>query len=294
MVRAQGLFWELLLLHLGLRNILGEESCEIQLYIKRHSVFCVSAGKVFKIECPVKYCGHRPNVTWCKVSGQNCLPLGDRLHLHTSWEERQTVPVFILHFEPIRTIDNGSYSCSANFHSRVIKSHSIAIHVTEQTQNNSDYHLITLPNIPVTTNASGPPSVKETVGRPWLLYSLLPLGALPLLLLACFCLICFLKSHQEKEIKPPDSVGREINLVDTPVSSRKNPQELPSETGVYDNDPWFRIQEESEVYSNSQLEGNKQGIVYASLNHSVIGRNPRQARNVQEAPTEYASVRVRS
>lgn len=78
------------------------------------------------------------------------------------------------------------------------------------------------------------------------------------------------------------------------MSITQNSQTLPSETEIYDNDSLFRIQEGSEVYSNACLEENKQGIVYASLNHSIIGVNPRQARPVQEAPTEYASVCVRS
>lgn len=78
------------------------------------------------------------------------------------------------------------------------------------------------------------------------------------------------------------------------MGTRQNPQTLPSETSTYDNEPWFRVQEESEVYSNPCLEENKQSVVYASLNHSVIGINPRQARNVKEAPTEYAAICVRS
>ncbi|KAF4020749.1 hypothetical protein G4228_012443 [Cervus hanglu yarkandensis] len=79
----------------------------------------------------------------------------------------------------------------------------------------------------------------------------------------------------------------------TEVNIMESSQTLLSETGIYDNDPWFRVRRESGVYFNSSLEENKQGIVYASLNHSVIGMNPRQAKNVQEAPTEYATICVR-
>lgn len=82
----------------------------------------------------------------------------------------------------------------------------------------------------------------------------------------------------------------------TEASTRQNSQVLLSETGIYDNEPdfCFRMQEGSEVYSNPCLEENKPGIIYASLNHSIIGLNSRQARNVKEAPTEYASICVRS
>ncbi|XP_063126755.1 B- and T-lymphocyte attenuator isoform X2 [Rattus norvegicus] len=165
----------------------------------------------------------------------------------------------------------------------------------ERTQNCSEHPLITASDIPNATNASGPSTMEERPGRTWLLYALLPLGT-SLLLLACVCLLCFLRRIQGKEKKPSDLAGREreTNLVDIPVSSRTNSQILTSETGIYDNDPWSSRLGESESTISSQLEGNKQGIVYASLNHCVIGRTPRQASKIQEAPTEYASICVRS
>ncbi|XP_008572006.1 PREDICTED: B- and T-lymphocyte attenuator [Galeopterus variegatus] len=314
--------------------VLGENSCEVQLYIKRQSEYSVSAGDPFKLECPVKYCASRPDVTWCKLKGTECLHLGDRHQQHTSWEERKNIAVFILHFEAMLPSDSGSYRCSANSSSRLIKSHSITISVTEWTLNNSEHLLRTLTDIPDATSTSGPLSEEEIAGRPWLLYSLVPLGGLLLLVMTCFCLFCCLRRHQEKQKKSADTPRREINLtclhgrtlprrcnrhptahitmrmtepnkVDVPhsfrtekteVGTRQNSQTLPSETEIYDNDPdsWVRMQKGPEVYSNPCLEENKQGIVYASLNHSIIGMNPRQGRNVKEASTEYASICVRS
>jgi B- and T-lymphocyte attenuator len=110
-------------------SFLGEEPCEVQLHVKRHLEHVVSVGKPFRMECPVKYCASRPNVTWCKLNGTECLDLGDRHHLHTSWEERKSISIFILHFEPVFPSDNGSYRCSAQFTSHVVTSHSIIIHV---------------------------------------------------------------------------------------------------------------------------------------------------------------------
>ncbi|XP_076404997.1 B- and T-lymphocyte attenuator [Peromyscus maniculatus bairdii] len=292
MLGTPELFRELLILHLGLWSIRGEESCEVQIKVNRHSEY-VTTGEHFKIKCPVTYCDHRPNVTWCKYSGKQCLPFEFGPQKHTSWEEKPEASVFILHFKPINASDGGSYSCSTNFNSNVIYSRTITINVTERTQNDSEHHLITPSDIPDATNASGPPTTEERLDMIWLLYSLLPLGALPLLL-ACFCLVCFLKRRQGKGKMPSDLAERDVNLVDIPVSPRTNSQTLPSETGIYDNDLWSSVQESSESTTNSQLEGNKQGIVYASLNHSVIGRNPRQAKNIEEAPTEYASICRRS
>uniref|UniRef100_F1LNN2 B and T lymphocyte associated n=1 Tax=Rattus norvegicus TaxID=10116 RepID=F1LNN2_RAT len=230
-------FREFFILLLGLWSILckeptkriGEE-CRVQLKIKRNSSRSAWTGELFKIECPVTYCVHRPNVTWCKHNGTRCVPLEVGPQLHTSWVENDQASAFVLYFEPIHLSDDGVYTCSANLNSEVINSHSVVIHVTG------------------------------------------------------------------KEKKPSDLAGREreTNLVDIPVSSRTNSQILTSETGIYDNDPWSSRLGESESTISSQLEGNKQGIVYASLNHCVIGRTPRQASKIQEAPTEYASICVRS
>nr|XP_045004362.1 B- and T-lymphocyte attenuator [Jaculus jaculus] len=287
----------ILLVHLGLWSIHGGGSCKLQLYVKRHSAYSISAGQFFKMECPVEYCDNRPNMTWCKSSGMHCLPLGDRRQLRTTWEERRNVSVFILHFDPVLPSDNGSYRCSASSSHQVIHSHFITIYITEQTQNNSERLLINA------TSGSGPPSRTEAVDMPWLAYCLLPLGGLLLILIICFWLVHALKRRQGKGKKPSDVAGRELNLVDVPqpfeserteASPRPNVHTLPSEAEIYNNDPSFRMQEGLEVYSNPQVEGNKQGIVYASLNHSFIGRNPKQARSVREAPTEYASICKRS
>nr|XP_005548222.2 B- and T-lymphocyte attenuator isoform X1 [Macaca fascicularis] len=289
MLGSGRLFWVVFLIpYLDIWNIHGKESCDVQLYIKRQSYHSIFAGDPFKLECPVKYCAHRPQVTWCKLNGTTCVKLEGR---HTSWKQEKNLSFFILHFEPVLPSDNGSYRCSANFLSAIIESHSTTLYVSAFT------------NIPDVKSASERPSKDEMASRPWLLYSLLPLGGLPLLITTCFCLFCFLRRHQGKQNELSDTTGREITLVDVPfkseqteASTRQNSQVLLSETGIYDNEPdfCFRMQEGSEVYSNPCLEENKPGIIYASLNHSIIGLNARQARNVKEAPTEYASICVRS
>ncbi|KAH0512816.1 B- and T-lymphocyte attenuator, partial [Microtus ochrogaster] len=253
--------------------------CQVQVIVPRHSEQA-TVGEFFKMECPVTYCAQRPNVTWCKYSGGNCLPLEIGPQQHTGWEDKDGGSVFTLHFEPVYLSDDGSYSCSVNFNSEIINSNIICLHVTA------------VSNIPGATNASGPPTMEERGSRTWLLYSLLPVVPL-LLLLACFCLVCFLKRHQGGLQFPSDLMCHTFE-VDIAVSPRENSQTLPSETAIYDNDPWSSGQESSESTTHPQSEGNKQGVVYASLKHSIIGRNPRQSSSMQEAPTEYASICRRS
>ncbi|XP_032977185.1 B- and T-lymphocyte attenuator isoform X2 [Rhinolophus ferrumequinum] len=285
-------YWVFFLIpHLGIWSVKGDKSCE-QLYVRRQSMN-VTAGDSLQLECPVGHCANKSNVTWCKFKEQRCLRLGDR---NMTWEDRKNMSVFILHFDQVLVSDNGSYRCSLRASSGLLESHLITIYVTERTQNYSEHPLIN------TASAPGPAPMENMGGRRWILYSLIPLGGLPLLI-TCFYLFCCLRRHQGKQKKSSDTEEREINLVDVPqpfqsqqteVGTRQNSQTLTSETRIYDNDPWFGVQEESCIYSNPSLKENKQGIVYASLNHSVIGMNPRQARNVEEAPTEYAAICVRN
>ncbi|KAM9089915.1 LOW QUALITY PROTEIN: B- and T-lymphocyte attenuator [Megaptera novaeangliae] len=181
------LLWVLFLIPLvGIWSISGDESCDI--HFKRYSIYVVSSGDPFELECPVKYCSNRPTVTWCKAKG-NCLHLGDRLQGFMGWEERKSISGFILHFNQVLASDNASYRCSVNSSPGLIESHSVTINVTEWTQNNSEHPLIN------TRNASGPPSKEEMVDQQWTLYSLLPLGALPLFI-TCFHLLCCLRRHR--------------------------------------------------------------------------------------------------
>ncbi|XP_019507758.1 PREDICTED: B- and T-lymphocyte attenuator isoform X1 [Hipposideros armiger] len=295
------LYWVLFLIsHLDIWSVEGEQSCE-QLYVRRQSMN-VSAGDTLQLECPVGLCVNKSNVAWCKFKDQRCLYLGDRHRGHMNWEYMKNVSVFILHFDQVLASDNGSYRCSLNTSSGLRESHLITVYVTERTQNYSERPLITLINISDTTSAPGPAPIEDMGDRRWILYSLPPLVGLPLLITCC-CLFCYLRRYQGEQKKPSDTEEREINLVDVPqpfqsqqieVGTRQNSQTLSLESKIYDNDPWFGVQEECGVYSSPCHEENKQGIVYASLNHSVIGMNPRQARNEEEAPTEYAAICVRS
>ncbi|XP_037000191.2 B- and T-lymphocyte attenuator isoform X2 [Artibeus jamaicensis] len=290
-------FWVLFLIpHLGIWSIDGEESCDPYIHIERDSVYTAFRGKSFYLECPVDICANVQNATWCKIEGEKCPPLLQTPHTKMKWDERKTTRVYLLYFDQAQASDNGSYRCSANVFSGLLESFSITLYVTEETQNNSEHLLIN------TTDASGPPSKNKTEDRQSILYSLVPLGGLPLLITG-FCLFCCLRRHRGEQKKPSETAEREMHVADVPqpskseqteVGTRQTSPNLPLETEVYDNDPWFGVQEEPGVYANPCLEENKQSIVYASLNHSIVKMNARQARNVKEAPTEYAAICVRS
>ncbi|XP_012587126.1 PREDICTED: B- and T-lymphocyte attenuator [Condylura cristata] len=291
------LFWVLFLdRYLGVWSTHGEESC-IELNMNSNQ-YNISAGEPFDLECPVKYCANRPNVTWCKFNG-TCLSIGNGFQRQMRWKNKKNDSVFVLHFNQVHASDNGSYCCSVHLTSGVMESRSIILYVTEKTQSYSES---TPPTAHTSaTSASGLPSNKKLMDSSWILYSLIPLGVLPLLTIGVY-LFCCLRRHKGEQKKSTDTAGREINLVDVPqsfncaqteVGTRQNSQALPSEIVIYDNEPWSRIQDVSGVYSNIGMEENRQGIVYASLNYSVIRMNSKQARQVNDTPTEYAAICVR-
>ncbi|XP_036911105.1 B- and T-lymphocyte attenuator isoform X3 [Sturnira hondurensis] len=279
------LFWVLFLIpHLGIWRIDGEKLCDPHIHIERDSVYEAFRGKSFHLECPVDICANVQNATWCKIEGEKCPPLVQTPHTKMKWDERKNTRVYLLYFDQAQASDNGSYRCSANVLSGLLESFSITLYVTD------------------TTSASGPPSKNKTEDRQLILYNLIPLGGLPLLITG-FCLFCCLRRHRGEQKKPSETAERGMHVADVPqpseseqteVGTRQNSQNLPLETEVYDNGPWSGVQEEPGVHANPCLEENKQSIVYASLNHSIIKMNPRQARNVEEAPTEYAAICVRS
>ncbi|KAG8509537.1 B- and T-lymphocyte attenuator, partial [Galemys pyrenaicus] len=256
-----------------------QNSC-IELRIKRDTHYTIQAGNSFDLECPVKYCADRPNVTWCKLEEGKCLSIEDKIQGHMSWKNRDNISVFVLHFNQVNASHNGSYRCSATIKTHQHPSHTITLYVKD------------------TTSASETSLKGKKMDTRWILYSVVPLGGLPLLI-TCIYLFCCLRRHKGEQKKSSDAAQREINLVDVPqsfrgeqteVGTRQNSQALPSEVGIYDNEPWPRIQDVSGIYSNPRIEENRQGIVYASLNHLVTGMNPRQSRHMEEAQTEYAAI----
>ncbi|KAM5332763.1 B- and T-lymphocyte attenuator isoform 3-T4 [Glossophaga mutica] len=199
-------FWVLFLIpHLGIWSIDGEKPCEPYIHIERDSVYEAFRGKAFHLECPVDICANIQNATWCKIEGEKCPPLGQTPHTKMKWDERKNTRVYLLNFDQVQASDNGSYRCSANVLSGLLESFSITLYVTEQTQNNSEHPLIN------TTSASGPPSKNKTEDRQLILYSLVPLGGLPVLI-AGFCLFCGLRRHRGEQKKPSETAESGMNV----------------------------------------------------------------------------------
>lgn len=84
-------------------------TCSVEVMIKRQSRYTGKSGQVATIECPVKYCHEKPSMSWCKVEGNDCLPLQTR-ETYTKWTEDT---IFVLTFSSVHRNDSGLYRCQA-------------------------------------------------------------------------------------------------------------------------------------------------------------------------------------
>ncbi|KAM4044415.1 B- and T-lymphocyte attenuator-like isoform 1-T1 [Anomaloglossus baeobatrachus] len=75
----------------------------------------IFAGESVILQCPVRLCDPElPNVTWCKVNGQQCDPVrtGDGINLKME-EQRKDSALYIMTFESVHINDTGYYQCKA-------------------------------------------------------------------------------------------------------------------------------------------------------------------------------------
>ncbi|XP_074067370.1 LOW QUALITY PROTEIN: B- and T-lymphocyte attenuator [Macrotis lagotis] len=142
-------------------------------------------------------------------------------------------------------------------------------------------------------------------------YLFISMGLLCIVIPICLGLFLCQKKKRVKQKKHPDMLGRGVNQI-TPQqpfgfnraekgamqnSTPPRPLPLSSETIIYNNDAWLKVQVGPKViYSNQDSEENQSGLVYASLNHSVNEVNfLRRGEHVYtKQPTEHASICVKS
>ncbi|XP_036601437.1 B- and T-lymphocyte attenuator, partial [Trichosurus vulpecula] len=281
----------------------GHSSCYKPLVL-RGTTFTTSPGKSLTLNCPVNQCGENLNVSWVKVNGTESFRLRDGLRETRSWDKEKNLTMFSLHFDPVLEGDSGSYLCTVGFTKKSLSSsHIININVTSEYQVES-------PDIYVTNSTEAPLEQRpEKETRPWLLYMLPSMGLLCILIFTCLGLFFWQRKKQAKQKKHPDALGRGTNQVTSHQpfgfnqaeegtidnSILPTPLSLSSETVIYNNDAWPKVQMGPKViYSNQGSEENQPVIVYASLNHSANGMNfLRRAEHRTEQPTEYASICVR-
>uniref|UniRef100_A0A8D0G3M0 B and T lymphocyte associated n=1 Tax=Sphenodon punctatus TaxID=8508 RepID=A0A8D0G3M0_SPHPU len=297
----------------GTENI----NCSVEIQVARNTHYESKSGDPLIINCTVSMtnCQNKPNMKWCKLHGNDCLPLEDRNKTCAKWTSQN---IYVLKFLSIYQNDSGRYRCVAvSGDNQESPSHSINVTVSERAENATRNPPTNITNI---TENSEPPNDRNN--RKWIIYVLTSLGALFLLILFCICLSYRLQKHQGKH-KTSVTSQREMNVlsnsIDAPHSSKRAiqaPNEgptlptsstsllMPDGNTIYDNNVhgWNGRRatpdtgcDDPVIYSNQQPAENEAVLVYASLNHPTDAVHPpRKEQDMKVELTEYATICVRN
>ncbi|XP_041127529.1 B- and T-lymphocyte attenuator-like isoform X2 [Polyodon spathula] len=291
-------------------EVKGENaSCSLEVRLPRNIAFNVSVLKTLTINCTVNYCEEEPEVTWCKILGNDCKPLNATVE--TSWTQTSIhSAVSSLTFFNISFNDSGQYRCKA-----------------------VDVRGISSVGHSITVNVAGDPEIKPPLKNDsWLTYIYICAGVLILIiivvLISFFCIQghrvrpkskeAMQKNQKHKTSKASRQSSTAASLPSLP-SDRIKPAGLAKET-VYDNDHHSRtsrcktsssrgratnanesapvaiVVNPPDIYYNLEVEDENCPIVYAALRHAYNkeeGSQHVRLSAASEEQTEYAAIRVR-
>lgn len=110
------------------------EDCDVEMRVRRNTVYEASRGEVLKITCQVGFCNNSPpTISWYKLektAGRVPVNVSSSSHIKTEWESlNHSEGILFLIFQNILTNDSGVYQCGSYTHSGVALSHVINIYV---------------------------------------------------------------------------------------------------------------------------------------------------------------------
>ncbi|XP_029435018.1 B- and T-lymphocyte attenuator isoform X2 [Rhinatrema bivittatum] len=282
--------------------------CAPEINFPRRFQYHSTAGESLVIHCPVRYdCSpSRPNVTWCKLKGDVCIPVQEEGSVSTRWMyERGHSGDFVLNLASVELNDTGLYRCKAELFTQAMWSQTVIVTVKD------------------TANSTQSGTGFGHQYFSWLVYVASSLGALCLSIIMCSLLVCSLKRYRERFKKPQDAGPQKTNqVIYTAAQQSLNlassapeeeasayyysvadfPQSSQADT-IYDNDnPAYHINStKPKPSSNASPNGSNKGlaksqdfIVYAALNLSVNEPGALRAElTAVEELTEYAAICVR-
>ncbi|XP_028993756.1 B- and T-lymphocyte attenuator [Betta splendens] len=134
----------LMMLCWTLRSIHGEAeawspSCEADLKVPRGTAWKTAPQRPLTLQCPVKHCGERLNVTWCKLSINQCDAVTGTETVEIMQFYQGHLLISNLTFKVISISDDGLYRCYLEGRRRDV-SHSINVSVSDMNQGAEYYH----------------------------------------------------------------------------------------------------------------------------------------------------------
>ncbi|XP_028249039.1 B- and T-lymphocyte attenuator-like [Parambassis ranga] len=270
-------------------------TCEIELLVRRQTVFRAALGQHVIVKCPVKHCGQSPNVTWCKLlNTNNC----ERIHESNNTEiiQKHVKDKLISHltFKQISINDDGLYRCQV--HGGAV---SHAINISVSVTDDEPENIIPSYYDDETAQLQGPPC-----NRPWLPYLYICVSVV--LTVIALTVIAFRFNGWKRNLT--------VSRAKTKVMSTQVIPDLPRRSAPPTPVLQTHFSVLNDIYSPSSAltpnpppTGNQAAVgstaekgrgsdcaVYAAINHRQSGTPARkQQRNAkQEKDPEYAVIRL--
>uniref|UniRef100_A0A4W5RBQ6 Ig-like domain-containing protein n=1 Tax=Hucho hucho TaxID=62062 RepID=A0A4W5RBQ6_9TELE len=272
----------------------AEGACDIDVLIKRNTVWNAVHQKRLTINCPVRHCGETLRVTWCKFEDANCKQINETEQVKMGWKPfdiRSENRIAFLDFKKISMNDDGSYRCGMAGNKSSIVSHAINVSVSDDSQN----------------------AKHDEKYLSWLPYVYICVGIV--LLVVVVTAISFLCLYGCKG--PTRSTNKGIKEQAAPCpdlsscskgtfsSSPFTPNPAHSDN-LYNNGPYGKCINRASAHSllvtngtlpSSDITAGGQGsnhLVYATLNHQTPRGSPKPPHipTPQDECSEYAAIRV--
>nr|XP_046193980.1 B- and T-lymphocyte attenuator-like isoform X3 [Oncorhynchus gorbuscha] len=268
--------------------------CEIEVPIKRNTVWTAVPQKRLTINCPVKHCGETLRVTWCKFEDANCKQINETEQVKIGWKPFDSGSenrIAFLDFKKISMNDDGSYRCGMAGNKSSIVSHAINVSVSDNSPN----------------------AKHDEKYLSWLPYAYICVGIV--LLVVVVTAISFLYLYGCKGPTRSSNNGIKEQAAPCPdlsscskgtfASSPFTPNPAHSDN-LYNNGPYAKHINRASAHSllmtngtlpSSDITAGGQGsnhLVYASLNHQTPRGSPKPPHipTPHDECSEYAAIRV--
>lgn len=104
--------------------------CSVALLVKRGTSLTSAPGRRLTLKCPVKHCGERVKVGWCKESDKCAdIPPTDNMEITQASSSDHGLTAFLT-FRSVSPEDSGLYRCSVKEDQNQDVSHAITVVVS--------------------------------------------------------------------------------------------------------------------------------------------------------------------
>ncbi|KAI1885326.1 hypothetical protein AGOR_G00218990 [Albula goreensis] len=251
--------------------------CSVGIRVRRNTNFKQVATKSLKITCPVQNCGQTIDVTWCKIQGNNCIPLNKTNGITVGWEKpEKEMPEWFLAFASIKEEDSGKYRCRLSGDEMAV-GHNIDIAVTGNEGTTQDLS--------------------------WLPYIYICTGMVVVVVIMVMAISFLLIYGCKRSERPRKSDLTHCQYKETKISNGFSHPHLTATRSPYNGHggaPPIRTKianqttvemDSSSIHDDDSYRSDRT-IIYAALNHRAPQQGPVRTSVAMEEFSEYAAIRV--